>query len=118
MTRHGVLGACLSNFDQINETALALLKPSNDRFLRELWEVVILDHEVVQVVSQVVGARSSPMPIEHAKEADLRPLYIQVLLALWFKNIEDNGDAVLIVIAYNSLVGVGSVGFNHAALLL
>ena len=118
MAGHGVLGACLCNFDQINETALAFLKTSNDRLLRKLGEIVVLDDEVVQVVSQVVGACSSPMPIEHAKETDLGPLYIQVLFALRFENVEDDGDAVLIVIAYNALVGVGGVGFNHTALLL
>jgi hypothetical protein len=50
------------------------------------------------------------MPIKNTEEADLWPLYASWhLLILRFENIENNGDTVLIVLSYDSLVGVGSV---------
>lgn len=50
------------------------------------------------------------MPIKNTEEADLRPLYASWhLLILRFENIENDGDTVLIVLSYDSLVGVGSV---------
>lgn len=55
------------------------------------------------------------MPIKNTEEADLRPLYASWhLLILRFENIENNGDTVLIILSYDSLVGVGSVRFNVA----
>jgi hypothetical protein len=75
-----VLRSDLSLLNKLKEVSLALSKPSNDRFLWELREVVVLHDEVMQIVAQVVCTRSAAMPVEHPEEADLRPLAIEVLL--------------------------------------
>ena len=40
----------------------------------ELREVVILDHKVVQIVSEVVGTSGTSVTVKDAEEADLGPL--------------------------------------------
>jgi hypothetical protein len=49
--------------------------------------MLILHYKVVQVVSQIVGACRSSVAIEHAKETDLRPLYVDVRLAFRFEDV-------------------------------
>ena len=71
---HCVLGARLGDLDQVDETSLTFFEAANDSFLRELWEVVILDHKVVQIVSEVVGTSGSSVTVEDAEKADLGPL--------------------------------------------
>ena len=48
------------------------------------------------------------MAVEHAEETDLRPFNLQVLLALWLEDVEDDGDSVLIVVPNDALISVGS----------
>ena len=58
------------------------------------------------------------MAVKDAEKADLRPFNVQVLLVFGLQNVEDDGHAVLVVVANDTLVGVRSVRFNDAALLL
>ena len=64
----------MGDLDQVDETSLTLFESSNDSFLRELWEVVILDDKVVQIVSEVVGTSGTSVTVKDAEEADLGPL--------------------------------------------
>lgn len=57
------------------------------------------------------------MPVEHAEEADLWPFNIKMLFVLWFQNVENDRDAVLVVVSYDALVRVGCVRLDDAALL-
>ena len=66
----------MGDLDQIYETPLTFFEAANDSFLRELWEVVILDHEVVQIVSEVVGTSGASVTVKDAEEANLWPLDI------------------------------------------
>ena len=118
LARHGVLGSLLGHFDEADEAALALFEASNDRLLRELGEVLILDDEIMQVVSEVVSAGSSPVTIKHSEEANLRPLDVQVLLTLGFQDVEDDGHPILVIVTNNALVRVGGIGFDRTTLLL
>jgi hypothetical protein len=57
------------------------------------------------------------MAIEDSKEADLRPIPLPMLV-LGFQYVEYYTDSVLIILADNALVGVGSIGLNYAALFV
>ena len=118
LARHGVLGSLLGHLDEADEAALALLEASNDRLLRELGEVLVLDDKIVQVVSEVVSAGSSTVTVKHSEEADLRPLDIRVLLALGFQDVQDDGYPVLVIVTNYTLVRVGGVGLDRPTLLL
>ena len=85
-----MLSPCLRYFDQVKETSLALLETSYDSLFRELWEVFVLDYEVVQIVSEVVSTSSTSVSIENPEKADLRPLYVQMGLAFWLEYVEDD----------------------------
>lgn len=58
------------------------------------------------------------MTIEHSEKADLRPLNGQILLALGFEDIEDDGDTIFIVVTDDTLVGISSIALDDATLLL
>lgn len=57
------------------------------------------------------------MAVEDSKEADLRPVPLPVLV-LGLQYVENYTDSVLVILADNALVGIGSVGLNYAALLV
>lgn len=55
------------------------------------------------------------MPIKNTKEADLRPLNTcRDLLVLRFENVQNDGDAVFIILSNDSLVSISSVRLNVA----
>ena len=58
------------------------------------------------------------MTIEHAKEANLRPLNVKVDLVLRLQDVQNNGDAILVVVTDDTLVRVGRIRFNDTTLLL
>lgn len=49
------------------------------------------------------------MSIEHAEEADLRPLDFDVAFVFRFQNIKNDADSVLVVVSNDSLVCIGCV---------
>lgn len=80
--------------------------------------MLVLDNEVVKVVSQVVRACRPAMTIEDPEETDLRPLNGYVTFLLGFEDVQDYRDAVLVVLTDDTLVRVGCVRADLAALLL
>ena len=118
MARHGFLCPCLGHLNQIYEAALAFFEAPDDSLVRELGEVLILHHEVVKVVTQVVSACSAAVTVKDTKEADLGPLSCDVRLALRLENVQDNADAIFIVVANDALVRVSCVRLDDATLLL
>ena len=87
MARHSILGPRLRDLNQVDEASLTLFETANNGFLRELREIFILHDKVMKIVSEVVGAGSSTVAVEHAKEANLGPLNVQVLLALGLQDV-------------------------------
>ena len=118
LARHGILGPSLSHLNKVDKAALALFETSNDGLMWEFREVLVLNHEIVQVVPQIVSTGSSSMTIENAEEANLRPLNVEVLLALGLEYVEDNRNTVLIVITDDALICICCIGLNHATFLL
>ena len=72
----------------------------------------------MKVVSQVVCTSCTTMAIEDSKEANLWPLGGQVLFWLGLENVQNDGDSVFVVVSDDTLIGVGSIWFDHATLLL
>ena len=74
----------LGLLDEAQEVAFALSKSFSDGLDRILGKLLVLHDEVVQVVTKVVCTGRATMAVEDTKEADLRPLDVEVLLVLWF----------------------------------
>ena len=118
LARHGLLGARLCHLDEVDEAALALFEATDDGFVWELREVLVLDDKVVKIVTQVVCTGCTAVSIEDTKEAYLWPFCSDVCLALRLEDVQDDGNAILIVVSNDALIGIGCVGFDHAALFL
>ena len=103
---------------QVQEVALTLPKAFPDGFDGVLRKLLVLNNEVMEVVSQVVGAGRPAMAVENSEEADLRPINVEVLFVFGLKNVQDYADAVFVIISYNPLIGVGSIRLDDSALLL
>lgn len=58
------------------------------------------------------------MAVEDSKEADLWPFDVEVYLVLGLQDVQNDGHAVLIVVANDTLVRVCSIRLDDAALLL
>ena len=58
------------------------------------------------------------MAIKHSEEADLGPLNGQMLLAFRLQYIENDRDAILIVVSDDALIRIGSITLDDATLLL
>ena len=108
----------LGDFNEINEAALAFFETSDDGLLRELGEIVILHDEVVKIIAKVVSTGSPTVPIKDTEEADLRPLNLQVLLALRLQDVQDDRNSVLIIVSDDALIGVCGVRFDDSTLFL
>lgn len=106
------LGEC---FDGVKEIVLGLLVPIDDCLPRILRKLCVLNNELVQVVTQEVSACIATMPVEDAKEAALGPIF-NILLGRRLHDIEDDADAILVIVSYNALVGVGGVTHDEAVL--
>ena len=71
----------------------------------------------MQVVSEILCADMASMTVEDSKEAHLGPVTLPMLV-FRLKNIQDNGDSILIVLSNNTLVGICSISLNYAAFLV
>jgi len=69
-----MLCPALGYFDQITKAPFALLEACHYCLLWELWEVLVLNDEVVQVVTKVIGTCSTTMTIKDTEKAYLGPL--------------------------------------------
>lgn len=104
------LGDCV-----ILETAFCRCESLAKGFIGVQREVRFLDNELVKIVSQEVGAGRTAVAIVDPEEGASRPLFVHAILRL--NNVEDDGDSVFIVVAYNSLVCVCSVSPDDAIVI-
>ena len=81
-----------------------------DRLLRELRKLFILNNEVMQIVPKVVSTIRTTVSVENAKETDLGPFHpLGENLVPWLQNVQNDRDAVLVVLSNDALVCIGSV---------
>lgn len=112
-----MLCPCLGLLDEAQEVALALSESFSDSLDWILRKLFVLHDEIVQVVTQVVSAGRATMAIENTKEADLRPLDVEMLLVFRFENVQDYRNTIFVVVADDALVRVRCVRLDDPALL-
>ncbi len=84
-----------------------MLKAVDDSFLRATRKARLLDHKLVQIVSQKISAGGPSVPVEDPEERALRPVLF--LSRVRLENVEDDGDPVLVVVPNDAFVRVGCV---------
>ena len=79
-----MLGALLSHLNKLDKIFFAFSEPKLYGFLGIHRELLILDHKIVQIIPKVISTSSSTVAIKNSKEADLRPLNVELGLGFWF----------------------------------
>jgi len=98
---------------ELKEERLRLPEAPSDGQTGVLREVLVLDDELVQVVSEVLRAFRAPVPIIDPEIGAFGPV-TEVFLALGLHDVEDDGDPVFVVVANDALVRICSVGSDGA----
>ena len=65
----------------------------------------------MKVVSKEFSTQMPAMTIINPEEGAFRPCF--VLSMLWFHDVQDNGDTVLIITSNETLISVGSICSNY-----
>lgn len=107
---------------QLQEALLGCLEALPEGVGRVAREVQLSNDELVQIVTQKVGTSRTSMAIIHTKEGTLGPSFGTYKTwwcesrtsTLRFDDVEDDRNAVFVVIAHDALVGVGSIGLDDA----
>jgi hypothetical protein len=76
--------------------------------MREFW---ISNNKLVQVIPQEVRTCVAPVAVKNSKELNFGPPL--TLLVRWFLNIENNGNAVFIVLSDDALVRIRPVRLDY-----
>jgi hypothetical protein len=69
----------------------------------------------MQIVSQEISTRIPTMTVKYTKEGTFGPVI--AFFAGRLHNVENNCYTVLVIIAHNALVGVGTISSNYAITL-
>ena len=97
----------------LNETTLSFEAACGQGLGGIPRETLLINDNQVQLVFKKICACTAPVAIVDGKVAALRPGY-HILATGGFGHVEDDGDAVLIVIPLDALVRIGSVGRDQA----
>lgn len=97
------------------EEFLSLCNSIFNRYFRILREVLIPDYQLMQLVPKKVGTSRAAVAVINGKEWAPWPIFY--LFELRFDDVQDNRDAVLVVISYNSLVSVRRIAAHDAIFL-
>ena len=102
---------------------LSLVEAQLNSFTRVIREAALFDHELMKIVSQKVCALTATMAVVDAKEGADGPRRVlslergvshQILPALRLRYVQNDGDAVLIVVPDQSLMSIGCVSPDHS----
>lgn len=104
----------------VEEVGLRFLVTVYDGLTRVIRELAVFDDELMQVVSEEVGAGVATVAVKDPEEAAFGPFF-DVLLDRRLHDVQDDTDAVLVVVANDALVGVSRIAhdetiFAYAAL--
>lgn len=94
---------------ELKEQALCLAEAIAQRLYRIPREVLVLDYKLMQIVTQEVRAHGAAVTVVYTEEGAFRPLLVLVVLRLRLHNVQDDGDAIFVVVANDALVRVSSV---------
>ena len=92
----------------------SFLKSISQSNFRVRREVGVSYNHLVQLVSEEIGALSTPVTVVNGEKGTPRPEV--KLLELWLNDIQNNRDSVLIVVSNHTLVSVGCVRGHHPVL--
>lgn len=104
-------GICL-----LKELLLCFQTSCGESLCWVLWETILLDDDLVQVVFKEICALVSAVTVVNRKIAAFRP-FLDVGFRRWLGHVQDNRNAVLVVVALDALVGVGGVAGDQAVSL-
>ena len=95
-----------------NEVFLSLSEPFDYGLLGVPGKTVFLDHVVMQVITQEFSTGVTPVTIVDSEEGTLGPRF--VLAVLWFHNVQNYGDTVLVVGTHETLVRICWIGTHYS----
>jgi len=72
----------------------------------------------MKVVSEIVSACRATVAIKDTEKAYLGPININIGLILGFQDVQNNRNPIFVIVSNDSLVSIGSIRLNDAALLL
>lgn len=86
-----------------------------NRFFSITWEIRILYHIVMQIISKIVSTGRTTMTVKDSKETNLRPFLIDCeYFTLGLDYIQNDTYSVFIVISDNALVSISCISFNDS----
>lgn len=101
--------------DGVQEVLLGFLVAIDDGLSGICWEVRVFDDELVEVVSEEVGAGVAAVAVEDAEEGTFWPVF-NVLFAWGLHDVEHDADTVFVVVTDDTLVCVCCVADDGAVL--
>ena len=81
---------------------------------RILWEVFISDNKLMELVSKIICASCSTMPVIYGKEGASWPFFN--LFKFRFDDIQNNRNTIFIIISNDTLMGVGWITTDDSVL--
>ena len=102
-------------FNSVKKVVFRLLIPINYRLSRVLGKLCIFYNELMEIVTQKIGARIAAMSIKYSKETTLRPIF-NIFFRRWLHNIKHNANSIFIVVSNNALIRIGCVAHNETIL--
>ena len=112
---HNGVAVLVTALAHLQERLLCLPEASHDSFPWILREAVLLDHEVMELVSQELGAVVPSVAVVDPEEAALGPSFI--FAVRWFGDVQNYRDTILVVVANKALIGYSRVSPNDAVAL-
>jgi hypothetical protein len=99
----------------LEEQFLSLSNTVLDGYLRILWKVFIAYNELMQLITEEVGTGGAAMTVVNGEETAPGP--VLHLLKLGLDYVENDGDAILVVVTDNTLMSVRRVATDDTVLL-
>jgi len=99
----------------LEEQLLGLRNTVLDCNLGILWKILIANNELMQLITEKVGASGATMAIVYGEETAPGP--VLHLLKLRLNYIENDGDAVLVIVTNYTLMRIRRVAADNAVLL-
>lgn len=97
--------------NRIQEVVFSLLVAIENSLSGIFGKLLVLDDELMQVVSQEVGTGVATVTVKDAEEGALWPM-LNVLLLRWLHDVQDDAYSVFVVVTDDALVGVGCIPHN------
>ena len=98
----------VSALAHIQKRLFSFFEAADDGFLRVHRKTVLLYNEVVELVSQELGAGVPAMAVVDTKKGAFWPIFFFPMRR--FGNIDNNGNSIFIIVSDKTLIGYGRIG--------